>query len=186
MRNRFTRVEKLFVNDKPTGEITVTLDGIVGDDHFGPTRRLNEHDSRFLKLSGIKKYHWVSNNRSWSAISREEIDKIEKELGVKIPDGCLLENLVISGIREFSQLPSGTQLVFPEKPDGSRVILAVWRQNTPCGVVGKRLQSHYPRKKGLSDRFIKVAEEGRGLVGFVISGGYIDIGDIVMVFTPDI
>lgn len=183
---KFTRVEKLFVNGKPTGEIDVTLDGIVGDDHFGPTRRLNEHDSRFLKLSGIKKYHWVSNNRSWSATSSEEIDKIEKELGVKIPDGCLLENLVISGIRDFSQLPSGSLLVFPEKPDGSQVILAVWRQNTPCSVVGKRLQSHYPGRKGLSDRLKKVADESRGLVGSVFSGGHIRVGDMVMVFTPDI
>ncbi len=186
MRNRFTVVESLCVNSKPTGQITVTRDGVVGDDHFGPTRRLNEHDSRFLKLSGIKKYHWTSNLRSWSATSRKEIDKIEKELGVKIPDGCLLENIVIDGITDFSQIPSGSQLVFPEKPDGSRVILAVWRRNTPCSVVGKRLESHYPGRKGLSDRFKKAAKKRRGLVGFVISGGHIRVGDVVEVYTPDI
>jgi hypothetical protein len=183
---KFTRVESLWVNGESTDRLAFTLEGPVGDKHSGYTRKLDGHDSRFRALSGFKKGHIVFNYRSWSGISLQEINKIEKKLGIKIPGGCLLENLVISGIRNFSQLPSGSQLVFPAKPDGSQVILAIWRRNTPCHIVGMRLQSHYPENPHLSKHFIKVAVKSRGVVGFVISGGYIDVGDTVEVYPPDI
>ena len=115
-------------------------------------------------------------------MSSEEILGIEQALGYKIPVGCLLENIRISGISNFSKLAPTTRLVFPANT-AEQVILAVWEENGPCKTVGKRLAQTY-ENNDLEARFVREAKDRRGVMGIVLSGGIIQKGDEVLVYPP--
>ncbi len=177
-------VGSLWVNGRQMPVLKFKFDGPVGDDHAGMTRELDGHDGDYVATSRLKKGHGIFNWRTWTAISIEEMYEVEHTLALKIPGGCLLENIIICGIPGFSQLPPTSRLVFPKKDDGSQVILAVWEENGPCDGVGKRLQNHYPEQDKLSTRFIAAARHKRGVMGFVISEGYVENDDVVEVYPP--
>jgi MOSC domain-containing protein YiiM len=128
----------------------------------------------------------ILNWRAWSALSLEEAAETEKALGVKIPAGCLLENMIISGIPNFSKLAPTTRLVFPartHRDQHTQTILAVWEENTPCAVVGARLAKHH-NQPGLTQRFVAEARNRRGVVGLVLAPGLVQNGDAVSVYSP--
>ncbi len=177
------RVESLSINGSAVQQIWFNLNGPLGDKHTGPTRQISGHDSAYRKTSHLAKGDTVFNWRSWTAISTEETSEVEKELGVLIPQGCLLENMVVSGILNFSQLPPTSRLVFPQHGNYTRAILAVWEENGPCKGVGERLQNHY-QLDGLCTRFINAAQHKRGVMGLVLSAGLVEIGDVINVYGP--
>lgn len=177
------RVTGLCVNGEPTERLLFDWDGPAHDKHSGYTRAISGHDRAYKETSDLKKGDLVFNWRSWTGIASEEILEVEKEIGYNIPPGCLLENITFSGIPAFSELPPTSRLVFPERYEWSQAILAVWEQNAPCHGVGKRLEEHH-QLPGLSPRFIKAALRKRGLMGFVLRYGIVDIGDEVLVYPP--
>ncbi len=179
------KVQGLCLNGIPTTwKLIFNMNGPAGDIHSGINRELNGHDGAYLATSQLKRGHQVFNWRTWTAISAEEIAKIENQLGVDIYEGCLLENIIFTGIPQFSQLAPTSRLVFPMKPDGSQLVLAVWEENTPCDGVGIRLQHQYLHEPNLSKRFIAAAQGKRGVMGFVLSKGYTELGDEVLVYPP--
>jgi hypothetical protein len=178
------RVVSLCINGKPAETITFLLDGPEGDTHRGFSRALSGHDGGYIRTSGLQKGGMVFNWRSWTGLSLEEVGQVEAALGVSIPEGCLLENIVVEGIPTFSLLPPATRLVFPARAGAvsrRQAILAVWEENGPCSGVGSRLAQHYSRPE-LNSRFVAAARQKRGVTGFVLAAGTVRRGDEVLVY----
>jgi hypothetical protein len=176
-------VEALAINGSPVERISFNLDGPKDDAHQGFTRLLSGHDGAYIRTSGRIKGDEVFNWRSWTGLSAEEIGTVARAIGYKIPVGVLLENLVVSGIPDFTQLAPTSRLVFPQGADGTQAILAVWEENGPCRTVGERLETLH-QKPGLKTDFIRAAQGMRGVMGFVLSAGMISVGDEVRIYPP--
>lgn len=159
--------------------------GVHGDNHAGG-RLLDIRDTAPLRF-GHPKGQECFNMRQWSAISKEEMEATAKAMGIEgIAPGLLGENLIVSGIPNFSQLPSGTLLFF--KGPGGEIrptILCVYAENGPCEIPGKAIQDLHPNKTGLKSGFIRHAKDRRGLVGWVMCSGFIKTGDTVVVHVPE-
>ncbi|MCA9356910.1 hypothetical protein H6784_03425 [Candidatus Nomurabacteria bacterium] len=179
-------VESLAINGETRQSIMFEIDGPVGDSHSGFVRKLSGHDGAYIATSTRSKGDLFYNFRSWTGLSMEEIEAVEKTLGYKIPVGCLLENIIISGIPNFSKLEPTSRLHFPPHRVGKEVkqaILAVWEENGPCRTVGERLEKEH-KIKNLKTDFIREARGKRGVFGPVLSAGIIQQGDKVLVFPP--
>lgn len=181
------KVVSLCINGNPKTPITFDMKGPVGDSHSQFERKLSGHDGVYIKTSHLKKGSRIFNWRSWTALSQEEITEVESEIGFNIPQGCLFENIVLSGIPSFSKLKPTSRLVFFRSSTGAsdfrRPVLAVWEENSPCHIVGERLE-YYHNKPGLKTDFVKAAQNKRGLMGFVLARGVIEVGDSVLVYPP--
>ncbi len=163
------KVVSLSVNGTPITSCMFNLEGPENDTHSGFTRSLSGHDGVYLRTSDRKKGDQVFNWRTWTGLSQEEIREVESQLGLDVPQGCLLENLVVSGIPGFSQLAPTSRLVFSrEGSDVPRPILVVWEENGPCKTVGERLEHHHAQP-GLKTDFIAAALHRRGVMGFVLA-----------------
>lgn len=175
------RVESLCINGLPVDHIEFDFDGPVGDVHSGFVRHLSGHDGDYIRTSDLAKRNPVFNWRSWTGLSQEELAEVEEQLGCIIPQGILLENLVISGVPNFSKLAPTTRLVFPKRD--TQTILAVWEENTPCHGVGQRLANYYENPE-LNKQLIARALGKRGVMGIVLSIGRVELGDTVLVYPP--
>ncbi len=159
--------------------------GIRGDAHSG-TRLLDVRE-RELRKFGLSKGTEIANYREFSAVSLEELTEIAMAMSLPetIPYGCLGENLVVSGIPKFTQLPTGTMLFFQKSETEKRTtVLVVWAENTPCQWPGEAIQSKFPDILGLDRLFPNVAIGKRGVVGSVYVSGNISAGDTVIVRVP--
>jgi MOSC domain-containing protein YiiM len=133
--------------------------------------------------------------RQFSAISLEEFTGIKRMLGAPAEPsgyGLLGENLIISGIPDFSALPPGTLLTFTRGEDGGEVstgaVLAIWARNEPCRVPERNFSDLYGTDEHpfvASERFATAAKHRRGIVGSVYCAGTIQRGDTVRVWRPD-
>lgn len=159
--------------------------GVFGDNHYGP-KQIDIRDSAVLRF-GLPKGIECTNIRQWSAVSQEELTETSKLMSIpEIRHGLLGENLVISGIQDFSKLPPGTQLFFKSpKAECRTTILWVTGENVPCEIPGKAIQDAYPQREKLITSFIKHAKHRRGLVGLVYVSGFIKKGDLVTIVVPD-
>ncbi len=159
--------------------------GVKGDLHAGP--RLSDVRERALNRFGVPRGIQIANVREVSIVAQEELASIGMAMSLPgpIPLGSLGENLVVSGIPDFTALPTGTLLFF-QKPDGMKrtAVLAVWGENVPCTTPGEAIQSQFPNQPDLASLFRKAADHRRGVVGFVYSTGYIYEGDEVAVYVP--
>jgi hypothetical protein len=91
----------------------------------------------------------------------------------------LTANLCFEGIPNFSQLPKGTQLVFP-----SGATLMVEDYNPPCKDMSEHIAKTHTTISGESPRrlaFAKASKRLRGLVGVVDVAGEISAGDVVII-----
>ncbi len=181
------KVLSLCRDGNPIPNLTFALSGPVGDSHSGSERKLNGHDVAYINTSDRKKGDVVFNWRTWTALSQEELAEIEGRLELKVPQGCLLENFVVSGIPNFSKLKPTTRLVFqsaePEENGLPRPILTVWGENSPCNTVGLRLEEHHEKPRLKTD-FVAAAQHRRGVMGFVLASGFVKVGDKVLVYPP--
>jgi hypothetical protein len=159
--------------------------GIRGDTHAG-TRLADVRELEFRNF-GFLKGTEILNLREFSAVSVEELAEVAKVmmLPTAIPRGCLGENLIISGIPHFTQLPTGTMLFFQKDANQKRTtVLIVWKENTPCEWPGKAIQERFPDIKGLERLFPKAAVHKRGIVGPIFASGNICPGDTVVIKVP--
>ncbi len=151
--------------------LEVSLEGVVGDRHAGTMKKADGRDK------GIVRGTLIRNWRQWSAVSVEELNDIASNLAIETLDASLLgPNLVISGIENFTALPKGTLLKFPE------ATLLVEAENDPCTKAGKTIKSVLTQIE--PHQFVKAAMHKRGLVGVVDEPGLIRIGDPVEVMEP--
>lgn len=174
------------VRSKRRPKILLFDDGVKGDRHAGRQRQINVRDKTLLAF-GIPKDTPCAATRQVTAVSTEELIAIGQALGINgmITHGLLGENLVITGIPRFTELPPGTFLCF-KAPDGTvrAAVLAVWGENTPCVVVGAEVQKDFPDCPNVTGRFVKAATGKRGLALFVMCGGAIKEGDTVVALIP--
>ena len=156
------------------GKVQVELDGFVGDKHRSYMRGTYEGES--VPLGTVRR-----NDRQWSAVSMEELAKIQEtmELETTLTAVTLGANLCFEGIPNFSQLPKGTQLVFP-----SGATLMVEDYNPPCKDMSEHIAKTHTTISGeaLSRlAFAKASKRLRGLVGVVDVAGEISAGDVVII-----
>lgn len=154
--------------------IEVALDGIVGDRHRGIERTAWAGDKQ---PEGTRR----RNERQWSAVSVEELEKISDEMDLAEPltPARIGANLCLRGIPELSRLPKGTLLKFP-----SGAALIVEEYNPPCRDMGAQIAADYRTQSGATlpdTAFSKAAKLSRGLVGVVEVPGRISAGDEVIV-----
>jgi MOSC domain-containing protein YiiM len=154
--------------------ITVELDGIVGDRHRSLVRRCWAGDKQ--PEGTVRR-----NERQWSAVSAEELEEISADMDIEgvLAPAQLGANLCIAGIAQLSRLPKGTLLRFPSGAE-----LVVVEYNLPCHDMGKRLAEKHTTKSGealSSTAFSKAAKLKRGIVGIVDVPGTINAGDEVVV-----
>ncbi len=152
----------------------VALDGFVGDKHQGHTRGVWEGDKD--PQGTIRR-----NERQWSGITIEELDRITRELDLSEPlsAGVLGVNVCVSGIESFSQLPAGSRLVFP-----SGAVLVIEEYNPPCMGMSRHISQLYATRSGKpleKGAFSKAARGLRGVVGVVDVAGIIEVGDDIVV-----
>lgn len=159
--------------------------GVRGDRHAG-TRLADVREKELLSF-GFEKGTEISNFREFSAVSAEELEEVRGflDLSKEIPYGSLGENLVISGIPKFSELPSGTLILFRKNEKQIRTaVLAVWKENGPCRGPGEVLQNIFPEGENLESRFPKASIGRRGIVGSVYVSGFVHEGDIAVIKIP--
>ncbi len=173
------KVEALCIKDKatkfPTGgrsSVEVTLEGFVGDVHYGFSRKADSRDTGVIRGTPVR------NWRQWSAVSVEELQVIASTMSIKeLQPWLLAANVMLSGVADFTALPRGTELVF----DGG-TILTVECENAPCTLPGKEIAAKHEGKT--PPEFIRAALHMRGLVGVVYRAGVISVGETVKVELP--
>jgi len=177
-------VEGLCLDGVPDEVILFGPDGPQQDRHEGSTRLLSGHDGEYVETFGLPRGSEVFNWRTWTAVSREEVYEIEQDIGYLIPQGILLENLIIRGVPKLSKLTPCSGLVFLARDTkATRLVLSVWGENEPCGTVGKRLADHHG-VSSLTREFREKAMGKRGVMGVVLSVGMVHVGDEVQVYSP--
>src|SRR4051812_22527631 len=125
------KVESLCVNGTTKPYLDFWQDGPHEDKHKGFRRSLSGHDRGYRRTSSLEKGAEVLNLRSWSGLSQEEVKEVENAIRVDIHPGILLENLIVSGVPNFSKLAPTSRLVFPMR-SGLQAILLVMEENSPC------------------------------------------------------
>lgn len=170
-------VEGLFLGDQtgleksPVNRLFVDLGGILGDKHYGPTRLADSRTPKITRGTPIR------NTRQWSAVSPEQCAEIASGMGVtKIEPGWLGANLSLAEISNLTELPQGTELIFPQN-----AVLLVEGENLPCRNPGEVIALKYPEKGLNPGLFPKAARGKRGLIGTVKVSGYISLNDKVVI-----
>jgi MOSC domain-containing protein YiiM len=154
--------------------IQVELDGIVADHHRSYVRQTWAGDKQ-------PKGTTRRNERQWSAVSVEELEKISSDMNLveMLTPTELGANLCLQGIDNLSCLPKGSILKFP-----SGAVLVVEEYNPPCHDMGKKIAISHTTLSGTaiaSTAFSKAAKLTRGIVGVVEVAGSISAGDKVVV-----
>lgn len=173
------KVEKLLIT-RPFGQLPlavekmeVLLDGLKYDKHFGKTRNA---DVRTVKL--LSKGIEVTNLRSATIVSVEELREISLDMGVKVTPEDLEANITLSGVKTLTKLPPGTFMKFPRN-----AILFITSENLPCVIPSQNMV-----KRGIEKleaiKFAKIAFGKRGLTAMPFSSGFIKVGDEVEILLP--
>jgi hypothetical protein len=155
-------------------EVEAVLEGIVGDRHYGTSKKAGVREQKF-HTRGTE----IWNSRQWSAVSIEELEAIAHDIGLpEIRPDWVGANMLLSGDPNFSKLPPLSRLVFP-----SGATLLVYGANQPCNLTAGSIQE---KTAGVTDdhktAFVCSARNRRGLVGWVERAGVIRPGDTVLVY----
>ena len=152
--------------------IVVELDGVVGDRHRSYSRETWAGDKQ--PKGTVRR-----NERQWSAVSVEELLKIQEamDLSEALTATALGANLCLEGVAKLSRLPKGSILRFPT---GAELMVAEY--NPPCLEMGTKLASTMRTRSGTpleNTMFSKASKFLRGVVGVVEIAGTISPGDEV-------
>ncbi len=153
------------------GRIEVTLEGVVGDKHYGFTRPADARTPWYPRGTPIR------NTRQLSIVSVEELAEVANALGIPalLPE-WLGANLLISGLPNLTQLAPGARLFFP-----GEAALVVVGENAPCRVAGAEVNRHFPERTDLTGAFPKAAVHRRGITAWVERAGWIAAGDVFQI-----
>ena len=160
------------LDKSPTGSLTLTFDGIVGDCHSGPTM---VSDARTLKQypRGVP----LKNRRQVSIVSVEEMAEVAEALAIPVlPPEWVGANLLVSGIPDLTILPPATRMMF-----SSGATLIIDLENQPCKYPAEIIERHHP---GHGSAFVARAKHKRGLVAWVEREGTIASGDSIRLLLP--
>lgn len=153
--------------------LEIALEGIVGDTHFGYTRRADSD-------TGYPSGTIMGNERQVTLIAEEELAEIAAAFDIPtIEPAWVYANIAVRGIPHLTLLPIGTRLRFPNE-----TVLVVMGETLPCTFSGGSVQSHYPDVEGIATRFPKVALHKRGCLTRVERAGSINVGEAILVEFP--
>ena len=170
-----------------TSRIYVIKERGVREDRHNDVRHADVRERELINF-GLPKGLELSQTRGVSAISTEERTAIGIALNLPsaIPFGCFGENLILSGIRDLTQLPIGTLLFFHKGSQLRSAILHVWRPNEPCHLPADAIRSAFGEREDINEQTFRAAADGkRGLVFGVYASGYIQAGDTVVAYVPE-
>lgn len=173
------KVEKLLITQPfdalpvSVKKVEVMLAGIKYDRHFGKTRNADVRTAKLLP-KGIE----VTNLRSVTIVSSEELKEISDATGVDVTAEDMEANITLSGVEKLTKLAPGTFIKFPRN-----TILYVTAENLPCVIPAQHMMQ---RGVGKSDaiKFTKAAFGRRGLTALVFASGAIKVGDDVEIYPP--
>ena len=172
-------VEKLLITQpfgevpKEVNKIELLLDGIKYDRHFGKTRNADVRTTKLLS-KGIE----VTNLRSITLISQEELDEISSDVGFEVLPDDLEANITLKGIEKLTKLPAGTFIRFPRN-----AIIFVTAENLPCVIPAQNMMKR-GMEKSQAIKFTKAAMGKRGLTAMPFASGVIKVGDQVEIILP--
>jgi hypothetical protein len=171
----------------PVDEIQLFVrEGIKYDYHAG--RRLATIRDREGMAFYLPPNAEVLPIREVSLISVEDLEHIQQTAGLPWPivRGAFGENIVVSGIPNFSRLPSGTVVYFVKS--GSQYASAavyITRENGPCITLVEMVRPFYPEVDGFDKALLSAANHHRGLVGMIYSSGKVKKGyEVIAVLPP--
>ncbi|MCA1666635.1 MAG: MOSC domain-containing protein [Thermomicrobia bacterium] len=151
--------------------VTITMEGVAGDKHAGITRLSDSRTPWFTRGTVIR------NSRQISLVAAEELARLAAAIDLPVIEPEWLgANVVLRDIPDFSHLPPGSRLFFPDQ-----TVLVVTEQNFPCIYPGKIIQAQYPDVARVAQTFPKAALHLRGPVACVEYPGTIREGDPVRV-----
>lgn len=186
------RVEAVLIGEtgaKVSGPVStiacICRRGVEGDRHAGVSRRLGPREPELLKR-GVPTGVEIANIRQVTIISIEELAEIARDMGTPtpIPFGLLSENVVVSGIHDFTHLPIGTLLFFRNTEGFQTTVLLASGENDPCYAPGRAIQQHFSEHPGLGLKFTAAALGKRGVTAIVYASGTIAAGDEVIAVVP--
>lgn len=153
--------------------LALTLDGIAGDIHAGPTRRTGAREPWHPRGTVIR------NDRQLSVLADEELAETAAALGLaKLPAEWIGANLTVSGLDRLSALAPMSRLM---APSGATIVVTAY--NAPCRQSGRAIAA----RSGVPAHefgFIKAANGRRGLVGYVERPGLIVLADVLTIVAP--
>ncbi len=170
------RISALYTADgasfvsRPVDRLVLTLEGIAGDLHAGPTRK---SDSRTpWHGRGTR----IANTRQLSLVSAEECAAVARALEIESLDPALIgSNLVVEGIADFTRIAPGTRL---QAPSGATIFIT--EPNAPCRQAGRSIAAALARPD-IEFGFPKHAKGMRGVVALVEREGEVAVGDALKV-----
>jgi hypothetical protein len=149
-------------------DVTVDLQGIPGERHYGFTRPAGARERWYKAGTPMR------SGRQLSVVAAEELAEIARRMELPcIEPGWIGANLVMSGVPHFSHLPWGTRLFF----EGGAALVNEG-DNAPCRFAGAEIGRHYPERAGLDLLFPKQAQNLRGIVASVECAGIIRPGPV--------
>lgn len=152
--------------------LDLTFAGLVGDIHYGETRKSCSRIKDIYKI-GTK----IRNTRQLSVLSQEELDQIAAELDLpEIDPTWLGASLVVQGIPDFTHIPPGSRL---RAASGATLVADV--ENLPCIIPARSIEAARP---GHGKAFKAAATDRRGITAWVEAEGTITKGEQLQLFIP--
>lgn len=176
VRSLYIASEQDFVT-QPVDVLQCDHGGIVGDYHYGMTRKAGGREPWYERGTPIR------NDRQVSLVSVEELDKIAAAMGLDaIRPEWIGANIVVEDIPDFTLLPAGTVLFF----DGG-LTLKLDGLNAPCKIAGTSIAQHIQAGNEVATAlsFVKAAKFLRGQTGWVERTGIIHSTDKITVRIPE-
>jgi MOSC domain-containing protein YiiM len=152
----------------PVEALTVDLQGIPGDRHYGFARRAGARERWYPAGMAMR------SGRQLTAVAVEELAEIARRMELpRIEPGWIGANLLVSGIPDFTRLPWGTRLFF-----GDGAVLVNEGDNAPCRFAGAEIARNFPGRARLDILFPKAAIHLRGILASVERAGTIAPGPV--------
>jgi MOSC domain-containing protein YiiM len=158
-------------------ELHVTLEGLVGDRHFGYSMHANAGRMPYYPHGAE-----IRNTRQLTIVSLEELAQVAAEIGLeRLQPQWFGANLALVDVPDLTRLPIGTRIFFPDE-----AVLVSQGKNNPCSQIAERVKHYYPGREDLGSALIRAALYRRGIVAWVERAGTIRAADHVRLELPEI
>jgi hypothetical protein len=150
--------------------LTVDLQGIPGDRHYGFTRPAGARERWYKSGTPIR------SGRQLTVVATEELAVVAARMELpEIDPGWIGANVLVAGVPDFTLLPWGTRLFF-----GEGAVLVNEGDNAPCRFAGAAIAKVFPERTGLDMLFVQAAKNLRGIVVTVERAGLLAPGPITV------
>lgn len=158
---------------KEQDKLLLDWDGIREDRHYGR-----------IKFAGVREEYMhkgeeMLNLRQISIVSKEELNVIAENLKIDhIEAEDLGANILIEGIKNFTEIPFGSVMKFKYG-----TVLLLTGDNFPCILPGKEL-SKREENHLIASQFAKKAMHLRGQTALILKSGIIKRNDNIEIVIP--